>query len=65
MAAIKLGMVTKEYGIDNLPFPNKEEAKAQIKEQDEKKQMQLQELVKDHPEVGDALAKKMALGGKR
>jgi hypothetical protein len=65
MAGIKLGMVTKEYGIDNLPFPNKEEGKAQIKEQEEKKQQMLQQLVQENPDLGDWLAKKQIGGGKR
>ncbi len=65
MAGLKLGVVTKEYVMDNLPFPNKEEGKAQVKEQDAQKQAMLQKLVQEHPELGDALAKKQVTGGKR
>ena len=63
-AALKLGAVTKEYFIDNLPFPNKEEGKAQIKEQEEKLQAQLQQLIKDNPELQEVVAKKQLTGGK-
>jgi len=65
MAGHKLGVVTKEYVLDNLPFPNKEEGKAQIKEQEEKKAAQMQQLLQDHPELGEVLAKKQLSGGKR
>ena len=65
MAAVKLGMVTKEYAIDNLPFPNKEEAKAQIKEQEQKRQQMIQQLVQENPELGDWVAKKQLGGSKR
>lgn len=65
MAGFKGGMVTGEYVVDNLPFPNKEEAKAQKKEQDEKKQEQLQKLIQENPELGEVLAKKQISGGKR
>jgi hypothetical protein len=65
MAAVKLGMVTKEYAIDNLPFPNKEEAKAQIKEQEQKRQQMIQQLVQENPELGNWVAKKQLGGSKR
>jgi hypothetical protein len=65
MAGLKTGIVTKEYAMDNLPFPNKEEGKAQVKEQEEKKQQQLQQLLQENPELGDWLAKKQLAGGKR
>jgi hypothetical protein len=65
LAGQKLGVVTKEYVLDNLPFPNKEEARAQVKEQDEQKQAMLQKLVAENPDLGDFLAKKQLGGGKR
>jgi hypothetical protein len=63
LAGLKLGVVTKEYVMDNLPFPNKEEGKAQVKAQDEAKQAQLQQLIKENPELGEVVAKKQITGG--
>ena len=65
MAGAKMGAVTTEYVVDNLPFPNKEEAKAQKKEQDEQKQIQMQKLIAENPDLGEFLAKKQIGGGKR
>ena len=65
MAGLKTGIVTGEYVVDNLPFPNKEEAKAQKKAADEQKQAMLQKLMQDYPEIGEVLAKKQVGGGKR
>lgn len=65
MAGAKMGAVTTEYVVDNLPFPNKEEAKAQKKEQDEQKQAQMQKLIAENPDLGEFLAKKQIGGGKR
>jgi hypothetical protein len=65
MAGRKIGMVTDDYVIDNLPFPNKEEAKAQKKEQEAQKQALLQKLVQENPDLGEYLAKKQLGGGKR
>jgi hypothetical protein len=64
MAGRKLGIVTDEYVIDNLPFPNKEEGKAQKKAQDEAKEMKMQQLIADNPELGEVVAKKQLTGGK-
>jgi hypothetical protein len=64
LVALKLGVVTKDYAIDNLPLPNKELAKAQVEDEDARKQLMLKQLVSEHPELGDYLAKKQ-LGGPR
>jgi hypothetical protein len=65
MTGRKMGIVTDEYVIDNLPFPNKEEGKAQKKAQDEQKQQMIQKLIQENPDLGDWLAKKQIGGGKR
>jgi hypothetical protein len=65
MAGLKSGIVTSEYVMDNLPFPNKEEGKAQKKAQDEQKQAMLQKLVQENPDLGEFMAKKQLTGGKR
>jgi len=65
ITSFKLGIVTADYVIDNLPFPNKEEAKLGIRKQNEAKQAMLQKLLQEHPELGEALAKKQLTGGKR
>ena len=65
MAGLKTGIVTPEYVMDNLPFPNKEEGKAQKKDADEKKQAMLQQLIQENPDLSDWLAKKQIGGGKR
>lgn len=65
LAALKLGIVTKEYAIDNLPLPNKEIAKAESKAEEERKQMQLQKLLQEHPEIQDYVAKKQLAGSRR
>lgn len=64
LAGVKIGMLTKGYAIDNLPLPNKEEAKADLKQQTEQQQQQLQKLVQENPELSDWLAKKQ-ISGKR
>jgi len=63
LAGLKLGVVTKEYVMDNLPFPNKEEGKAQTKAAEENKQAQLQQLLQENPEIGEQIAKKQLVGG--
>lgn len=65
MAAQSKGIVTNDYVIDNLPFPNREEAKAQAKDVAEKKQQYIQHLLEMYPEVGETIARKQLATGKR
>ncbi len=62
--AAKLGYVTGEYVIDNMPFPNKETAKAQLREKEKKQAEFMQKLLQEHPDIGDSLIKKQVTGGK-
>ena len=63
-AARKLGIVTDEYVIDNMPFPNREMAKVQKREQEAAKAKQMQELLKANPEAAEKVLGKQ-LGGKK
>ena len=65
MALRKTGDVDGEYAIDNLPIPNKEAAKASLKERMKQKQEQTQQLLKQFPEVGEKIAVKQLTGGRR
>jgi hypothetical protein len=65
MASHAKGIVTKEYVLDNLPFPNREEAKAQNKEAAAAQQKQMAELMKTNPEIGEKVMLKTLTGGKR
>lgn len=65
MAGHAKGIVQTEYVIDNLPFPNREEAKAQNKEAAERKQKEIASLLQQFPEAGEKVAMKMITGGKR
>ena len=63
--AAKLGYVDGEYAIDNLPFPNKEVAKAKLRTKEAQQAQFMQKLLQDHPDIADDVLKKKALGGKR
>ncbi len=51
--------------MDNLPFPNREALKSEFAEAEKQKQMMMQKLLQEHPELGEVLAKKQLTGGKR
>lgn len=61
----KIGDVDGEYAIDNLPLPNKEAAKASLRERMKQKQEQTQMLLKQFPEVGEKIAVKQLTGARR
>lgn len=65
LQAAKLGYVDGEYALDNLPFPNKETAKARLREKEAKQATFMQKLMSEHPEVGDKILEKQAIGRKR
>lgn len=64
-AGQKSGIVPAKYMINNLPFPNRENLLAEHAEAEKAKAAQMQKLLQEHPELGDALAKKQLTGGKR
>jgi hypothetical protein len=64
-ASHKIGIVDDEYVLDNLPYPNKEAAKISAKERKKEKAAFTQRLLQEHPEVGEKLALKSLVGGKK
>jgi hypothetical protein len=65
MAGHSKGMVQTEYAIDNLPFPDRETAKAQNREAAVQKQQMIQNLMQQSPEVGEKVLTRMLTGAKR
>lgn len=61
----KTGWIGAEEGIDLLPFPAKELLKAKYRERESKKALQLQNLLKQHPELGDKVALREISPGKK
>ncbi len=65
LAAKQRGIVTDEYVLDHLPFPDKEQAKVQNREEKRAKAEQMQQMLKQFPEAGEKIALKTLTGGKR
>ena len=65
MAAHKMGIVTKDYVLDTLPFPNKEAARAMLVEQEKRQAAQMQQLMQQNPELGEKIVQRQMMGGKR
>lgn len=61
----KTGWIGAEEGIDLLPFPAKELLKAKYREREVKKAAHLQQLLQQHPELGDKLATKEIIPSRR
>ena len=61
----KTGDVDGEYVIDNMPLPNKEGAKAALRERTKQKAEQTQALLKQFPEAGEKIAVKQLTGARR
>lgn len=60
--ARKMGTVNDEYVLDNMPFPNREMAKVQLREKQANDAAQLKELLQINPELGEkVLQKKVGL----
>ncbi len=57
-AARKMGTVTDEYVLDNMPFPNKEMAKVQLREKETKQAQQMQLLLQQDPDIAQKLLSK-------
>lgn len=64
-AAAKLGYVTGDYVLDNMPFPNKELAKLQLKEKEIKQSEFMQNLMNTRPDIAEKVLVKQLSGGKR
>lgn len=62
-AGQKAGFVGGNYMIDNLPFPNREQLKAEFHADQQKKAAQMEKMLEQYPELGEALAKKQLVGG--
>ena len=62
--ARKMGTVTDEYVLDNMPFPNKEMARTQLREKEAKQAAQFKELLTMNPEVADKVLQKQIIGGR-
>jgi hypothetical protein len=65
MASHKMGIAPKQYVIDTLPYPNKENLRAAAEEEDKKKAAQFQELLQANPEMGDKILQRQMLSGRR
>lgn len=65
MAAKQRGIVTDEYVLDHLPFPDKEQAKVQNREEKRAKAEQQKQMLAQFPELGEKIALKSMTGGKR
>lgn len=63
MVSQQRGIVTAEYVIDTLPFPNKEAAKAQLKESQKQKAEMMQHLSQANPAEAQEAMKKQLSGG--
>lgn len=60
----RMGTITDDYLLDNVPIPNKDMAKLLKREADAKKAEQMKELMKDRPDLADSVLRKQFAGGK-
>ncbi|HSV26173.1 MAG TPA: hypothetical protein VLJ17_24505 [Xanthobacteraceae bacterium] len=66
MAGLKGSVVGPNYVLDNLPFPNREAARAEKKEMQQAQQKQIEMLLKSDPEgVQRVMERKLLAGGGR
>ncbi len=65
MAAHSKGIVQTEYVLDNMPFPNSEQAKAMNAIAEKKKQEMIQKLMQENPEAAEKVLAKQLGGGRR
>src|SRR3972149_3041455 len=66
MVSQQRGIVTNEYVLDTLPYPNKEGAKAMLREREKQQAAAMEKLSQANPEEAqDALKKSLMGGGKR
>jgi hypothetical protein len=64
-AAHAKGVVGEEYVIDNTPLPNKDTAKTELRERKKAAQEQMEKLLKEFPDLGQKVAQKELVGGKK
>jgi len=63
-ASHKSGIVTSDYVIDTLPYPNKEQAKAMLKDKEAQGAAQTAQIMKQYPALGEKMAEKRLVGGR-
>ena len=63
-ASHKSGIVTSDYVIDTLPYPNKEQAKAMLKDKEAAGAAQTAQIMKQYPALGEKMAEKRLVGGR-
>lgn len=56
--AAKMGVVQPEYVLDNMPFPNKEMARVQLREKKANDAKQMEMLLQTNPELSEKLLEK-------
>jgi len=64
-AAAKMGYVTGDYVLDNMPFPNRELAKLKLKEKEVAQSKFMENLMNTRPDIADKLLVKQMGGGKK
>jgi hypothetical protein len=62
-AALKAGVVNGEYVLDNQPFPDRDAAKAQLREKEKHQAQQFQQLLQQDPDVAHKALEKQFVGG--
>jgi hypothetical protein len=65
LAAHAKGLVQTEYVLNNMPFPNREDALAQNREADKNKQAMIRQLMQENPEAAEKVLAKTLGGGRR
>jgi len=65
LAAHAKGIVQTEYVIQNMPFPNREDALAQNRDAAKEKQAMIKQLMAENPEAAEKVLAKTLGGGKR
>lgn len=65
MAAHAKGIVQTEYVLNNMPFPNREDALAQNKQAAQEKQAMIKQLMAENPEAAEKVLAKSLGGGRR
>ena len=65
LAAHSKGIVQTEYVLNNMPFPNREDAIAQNREAQKEKQAMIKQLMAENPEAAEKVLAKSLGGGRR
>lgn len=64
-AGAKMGYIFGDYVLDNMPFPNKELAKTQLKEKEKAQADYMNNIMQTRPDLAEEVLKLQAKGGKR